>query len=351
MRRRPKHLPDALWPEEDRRLFAAAYVDGDIFDDTRGAGAHLAEGSRRSIHFGWRRWLGFLHRRYPRDLHLPAAQRVTPTRLRAYVEHLGADMSAGSVATAVAHLYLGARLVAPDRDWSWLKTLKTRLEARGERQDRFDHLVPPHRTLDLGLRLMDEALTMPASGCKARELQYRDGLILALLSLWPIRRRSLAALTVSRHVTLRDHSADVHLPPGDTKAKRQESWPAPELVLPYLRRYVSEIRPRLLRDAGCDALWLSQRGGALQGDAIYAMVKRRTEEAFGRAMALHDFRRAAPTFLAMDAPEKIGLTPGILQHAGPDVGDRIYNLARSTSASRRYGGTLAALKARLRSCR
>ena len=49
---------------------------------------------------------------------------------------------------------------------------------------------------------------------------------------------------------------------------------------------------------------------------------------FGKAMSLHDFRRAAATFLAMDAPEKIGLIPGVLQHASPDVGEQHYNLSR-----------------------
>ena len=57
-------------------------------------------------------------------------------------------------------------------------------------------------------------------------------------------------------------------------------------------------------------------------------------------MGLHDFRRAAATFLAMDAPDKIGLIPGMLQHASPDVGERIYNLARSVEASRRFAAHL-----------
>ena len=42
----------------------------------------------------------------------------------------------------------------------------------------------------------------------------------------------------------------------------------------------------------------------------------------GKAMGLHDFRRAAATFLAMDAPEKIGLIPGLLPHDSPEVNER-----------------------------
>jgi hypothetical protein len=36
----------------------------------------------------------------------------------------------------------------------------------------------------------------------------------------------------------------------------------------------------------------------------------------------------------MESPKKVGLTPGILQHAGPDVADRHYNLSRSMALSR-----------------
>ena len=87
-----------------------------------------------------------------------------------------------------------------ERDWRWLFAIKARLVAGARPIDRFDRLAPPCQTLDFGIELMDTALTMPMTRHKTRELQYRDGLIIALLSLWPIRRRSLAALTVSRHI-------------------------------------------------------------------------------------------------------------------------------------------------------
>src|SRR5215204_5957998 len=65
-------------------------------------------------------------------------------------------------------------------------------------------------------------------------------------------------------------------------------------------------------------------------------------------MGLHDFRRAAATFLAMDAPEKIGLIPGVLQHASPEVSDRHYNLARSMQAGQRFAAHVAKARSRLR---
>ena len=39
-----KHLPVDEWPEADREAFRAAYEPGDVFDETAGPGAHLAEG-------------------------------------------------------------------------------------------------------------------------------------------------------------------------------------------------------------------------------------------------------------------------------------------------------------------
>src|ERR1700730_3144948 len=71
----------------------------------------------------------------------------------------------------------------------------------------------------------------------------------------------------------------------------------------------------------------------------------------GKEMGLHDFRRAAATFLAMDAPEKIGLIPGLLPHDSPEVNARHNNLARSVQAvqaGQRFAAHLANARNRLR---
>ena len=44
-----KHLPVNELPEADREVFRVVYEPGDVFDDTAGPGAHLAEGSRGMI--------------------------------------------------------------------------------------------------------------------------------------------------------------------------------------------------------------------------------------------------------------------------------------------------------------
>ncbi len=344
--RRLKHLPFEQWPLADRHAWEAAFVDGDIFDETQGPGTHLSPGSRRTILFAYRRWLGFLAAHHPDTLRQPPTGRIVSEVLRSYVGVLQAEGAATTTAIAVHGLYLAARLLAPQEDWTWLRELRSALAARAQPEDRFERLVPPWQILDLGLNMMEQTLRAAEWTSDALR-QYRDGLLLALLALWPIRRRSLAALTVGHHVEHHGDQVRLRLHPGDTKAGRAEDYVPHEVLAPYLDRYLQEVRPRFAGALGHDGFWASARGRPLSAQQLYVIVRKRTEKAFGKAMALHDMRRAAATFLAIEAPAQVGLIPGVLQQASPEVGERHYNLARSTAASRRFAGHVTAIRKRL----
>jgi integrase/recombinase XerD len=343
-----KHLPVEDWPKADIAAFAKVYEPGDTFDDTAGPGAHLREGTRKMIGTAYRRWLGFITEHDPEALLESPADRITLDRVRRFVHHLESETKSTSVAIAIDNLCYAARLIAPERDWEWLASIKRRLVALAKPEDRFSHLVAPSQTLDFAIELMDAAMDLPEVGHKERELQYRDGLILALLVLLHPRRRTIALLTISRHVEFDAAGINILLFSEDTKGKRAESFRVPEPLLPYLQRYLKEIRPRLPGTSDHDGLWASYRGRPLCASRIYAMVRRRIKKKFGKDMSLHDFRRAGATFLAMDAPQKIALVPGMLQHASPEVGERHYNLARSVEASRRFAAFRAKSHGRLR---
>ena len=129
---------------------------------------------------------------------------------------------------------------------------------------------------------------------------------------------------------------NILLYPEDTKAKRAESFRVPGPLLPYLLHYLKEIRPRLLGRSKHDGLWASYRGRPLIAGRIYDIVRARTFKKFGKAMGLHDFRRAAATYLAMDAPDMVGLIPGMLQHASP-MSVNEFTISRDRcEASRRF---------------
>jgi integrase/recombinase XerD len=343
-----KHLPVCEWPEVDREAFRAAYEPGDVFDETAGPGAHLSEGTRKMIEVSYRRWLGFLKANYPDDLSMRPAERIKPERVRGFIEHISAESKPTTVALVAHLLNAAAKLIAPTTDWAWLGAIESRLGYRAWPEDRFDRLVPPLQTLNFGIELMDAALKLANRPHKQREIQYRDGLLLALESLWLIRRRSLAALTVSGHFEFDDAGVNILLHPADTKAKRAESYRVPEELVPYVMRYLQKIRPLLLGRRAHDGFWVSYRGSSLVPGRLYDICRARTKAKFGKAMGLHDFRRSASTFLAMEFPEKIGLIPGVLQHASPEVNERHYNLARSTKAGQRFAAHLAKERERLR---
>ena len=59
-----------------------------------GAAAHWAERTTRTITFDYRRWLGYLREMDSQSLSLEPLERITPDRVRAYVEHLLSTISA-----------------------------------------------------------------------------------------------------------------------------------------------------------------------------------------------------------------------------------------------------------------
>ena len=183
------------------------------------------------IQTAYRRWLGFLQSYFPDDLLKPPANRITPDRVRALIEHLGAEIRQTSVANVVDNLCYAARLIAPERDWQWLATIKRRLAAHAYTRGSLRPLGPTLAHPGLRYRADGRSAHL-AVGHKQREFQYRDGLILALISIWLIRRRSIEALTVSRHLEFDAAGVNILLYPEDTKAKRAESFRVPENFCP-----------------------------------------------------------------------------------------------------------------------
>ena len=215
----PKHLPRLLWPTEDQRRLDAAFAPGDVFDEDVPPGAHLAAGTRRHIETGYRRWLGFLSVFHPGDLSLAPEERITPERVRDFVSLLQKEVRDSTIASNLDGLHFAARLIAPALDWVWLASVKRNMHARSTPLDRLEQLQAPWDIYDLGLSLMEEARDKPADPHFVPEVAFRDGLVLALLSLWPIRRRSIAALTIDRHLVRRRDAIILKLFAEDTKSK------------------------------------------------------------------------------------------------------------------------------------
>ena len=213
-------VPLTAWPEEDRNRWTAAFRAGDPFEEC-GLAAHLAERTRQDLHYHYGCFLGFLKAQYPERLALAAADRLDLDLITHYVAQRRQSCSERTVASDLRKLRAALQLVCPTSEWSWLLSIAKRIEAQASlKSERHQSSVTSDRLYALGIELMDRAIAGSIAlgePTKAQALQYRDGLIIALLALIPLRRRTLAALRIGKHVVRTGQLWALEIPAEDTQ--------------------------------------------------------------------------------------------------------------------------------------
>ena len=91
-------------------------------------------------------------------------------------------------------------------------------------------------------------------------------------------------------------------------------------------------RPRLLKSAASDHLWISTRAGPQSQQSLYIGICRVTEELFGHPINPHLFRDCAASAIATDDPERVLATARILGHGSIETTTRHYNQSRMVEA-------------------
>lgn len=335
----PKILAWSVWPAEDRRAWENACTEGDPFG-AQGAAAHWSTGTRRAVGYGYGRWLGWLQSELPDILSLPPAERVTSERVAAFIAHLKSRITPAGTHNYVKHAYDAIRVMAPDQDWSWLRDAAWHLARDVHPRDKRGRIVDCRRLFQLGLDLMSDA-KVPTNTTLVELLRYRDGLIIALLSVLPVRRRNLTSIRVGTNLMPVGDSYYLAFGAHETKARRALEHEVPSALAPWIRRYLADVRPKLPGAEYHDGLWPSAKGGPLCAEAIYDLVCRRTKAAFGLTINPHLFRDALVTTIALEAPDQIGRARELLGHQSLDVLERHYNQANSINASRLYSEIVA----------
>ena len=329
------HLPFDRWPLEDRLLWQQATNESDPFGDA--TGARLAERSKHQYLFAWRRFLGFVVSEDGSALMLPPAERLTKERVRAFANHLAETNIPRSVAIQIDALYKAARIMLPDHDLAWLKSMKARLHSAAPLEQAAGPVITSLQVLQAGILLMDQ--NGPAKDDRltlSRAVSYRDGLMIALLAFAPLRRKNLASLEIGRHLFGDGNERYIIIPASETKTRTPIEFAIPALLLPYFDIYLTVVRPRLLKDLSCEALWISPRGSALRYGAIGDIVSRHTFSHLGLRLTPHDTRDAAATTWALADPSKIGTATDLLSHSDGRTMQNHYNRARGVAASRAF---------------
>jgi integrase/recombinase XerD len=347
-----------LWPVADRRLWQRSLEKGDILDGSGGA-ADWAPRTRVRVAEGYGRWISWLSDKgklYPRS---SPADRVEPKRLKAYVDALRAVNAIGTVLSRIEELGLALSAMAPERVWTWVRTVQTRLRraavaARTRRRD----LPSSEELYTLGLTLMAEAERMRAISPAMRAGQFRDGLMISLLAARPLRRHNFVGIEVGRHLVKLGDGYWIRFAAAETKTRTPIEAPFPVALVPALERYLSTHRPVLakcrgyyynVRGARPSALWLSQHGTAMSEVGTSDRFRNLTRNRLGRPVTMHRFRDSAATSIAIEDPEHVRITMAILGHTTLRTSERHYNHANSLQALRRYQGRVLELRRSLSS--
>tara|TARA_R110000787_G_scaffold281671_2_gene393139 strand:+ start:15811 stop:16473 length:663 start_codon:yes stop_codon:yes gene_type:complete len=193
-------LPLADWPEADRGMWARLIICGDPFDD-EGALSHLRETSKAALvkHYG--RWLEWLFQSEPLALDERPELRATPERLRLWIRSLH-HMVPPTLHTIVHGALIVLKAAAPDHDWRTQSRASNRLAflARKSTSDRKAGRILSSAVLfDMALEL-NGAKAARANTPLNAALMRRDGMMIAFLSLMPIRLRSLSELTLGKSI-------------------------------------------------------------------------------------------------------------------------------------------------------
>ena len=215
-----KELPFVEWPQEIRYLWETAFAEGDDFLDDGGPGAHLQPTSRAALRSACGRFLRYLELEgCDLDVEAPEKQ-INPKLLRAYVEYRRPSCSDRTIAIELNHVRLAFRLIFPQVDWTWLLNATKRIAGQSKQKPAKHHLVTSDEFYVLGLELMNvaieaaKALSMVSKVCA---FQYRDGLIIALLAVIPLHRRTLTALRMGVQLIRSGNLWALDIPAADMK--------------------------------------------------------------------------------------------------------------------------------------
>ena len=342
-------LKRALWPNEDQRLWAHALQPQDLLSDSGGTRADHRPISNQGIERGYGRWLTRLARQGRLGDRSPAA-RITPEEVKGYIvelEQLGNRNS--TICQRLSELRQMAKIMGPDNDWTFIKRFQSKIRVKADPPSRKrGRLAGADELYTLGLQLIGRARG-PHSPRRAAVL-YRDGLIIALLALRPLRLRNITDLTLGRDVVSVAGTWMIVLVPALTKTHVALEFDWPQSLVEALHEYLRIHRPLLLGRTGRwtspagDRLWLSVDGSALTQAALHDRVVFWTRKILGRSVNPHLFRDSAATSMAIHDPVHVRLAASLLGHRTFKTTERHYNQAKTLQAHRQFTAKLCDLR-------
>jgi integrase len=299
-----------------------------------GAAAHLCKVSQNDFANRYGLYLDFLHRKGLFDVRLGAAELVIPRYVQAYVVELKNRVSSVSLWNSIYKLRRTAECLVPDLDLGWLSEIEKDVALIAEPRDKTDRLVLADRLLDAGLTLIEEAERFAPTPLR-RSQGVRNGLMIALLSLHPLRIKNFATLQIGESIKKIERHWWLIIDLKKTKTRRRDERRVPEFMTEIIDRYVDQYRQILLgMNAQNPAFWTSSTTGAqFTIKNMGTLISKITKQTLGIDVSPHLFRMAASMTAAVYGASNPYLATAVMGHRDKRINEEHYNRARSLHAA------------------
>ncbi len=360
-----RSLPLEEWPRADREAWEQACRPS-VRLMKGGAASHMKAITRADLARRWGYLLDHLARGGFLDHEAEAGASVTPETIASLIAEGQALWSSVTLAQTVYKLRRMANILAPRRDLAWLEEIERDLALEAYPKPHFDRIVTSEQLVEAGLTLVREARDAHIRRPIWRAAQMRDGLMMALLALCPIRIRNFASLRLQETFRREGDTWWIVLAGQNTKSGRPDERPVSSMLNEAIALYLTWARPRLLglgafiigtkeEQSGATriahpllrgALWMGGTGEALTQSGIDRALRDATCKTLGVSLSPHDFRRCAATTAAFRAGSMPHLASALLQHTDSRVTDEHYNRASSLQAGLQFAELVRQLRHR-----
>lgn len=335
-----KPMPHELWPEQDQEAWRFSMNADPLAEAGGGGGAKWRPSTRRFIETGYGRWLGWLDETGRLDRQAAPFARATRETVRSYLDALEAEGYADYSRAGRFQALADALRVMGGTGVEFIRRAAGRIAGRARRvRDLHGRLRPPREVLDYGLELMEFGTDERQPNFWKRALDYRDGLLIALWTMRPLRMANLSTIQLGRQLVAQAGGHRLSFPAAEMKSKRSFTCVWPDALNQPLLTYLEVHRPVLAeRSAGADPghLWLSGTGRAMSPATVAQMIRIRTASKFGAAITPHLMRHIAATSIAEDEPRLVMDAAAILGHASLEPTEKHYILASGFSAASHF---------------
>lgn len=361
LRRNPVHastarsLPLAEWPDAERSAWNSARRVGRRFAPG-GPASRFCQETCDDLERRYGQFLNYCRRTGRLEGSTEPGALVEPTAIAGFVVELQARVRSVTVARTIYKVCRTARLIAPARDFSWLAEIAKDLELVAEPMNKSGRLVTSERLVEAGLTLVQEAKLATSSSLRTRSVMARNGLMIAILALCPIRLKNFAGLEIGQSFVALDDSWWIAL--RKTKSGRPDERPIPNYINPAIQEYLEIYRPFLIgthegqgvvADAQSEnakrneSLWVGCLGKPLSEVQIWRSVRDTTRATLGVEICPHLVRASAATTAALHAGDMPNLASALLHHTDRTVTDEHYNRAHSLSVALQYARIIRSL--------